>query len=135
MIGKWRSTARITARTAATREGGQSNDACAAGAMTSRIAARAAVLTLAMLLLAACGSARGFRDARRLEPAVRRELEQRLMTAAPRQSGSASATHIRRIACRKVGDRDFRCVARLGDGTRLTVPVRVSADGRRFRLR
>ena len=66
---------------------------------------------------------------------MRRTLEQRLMTSAPRQSGSASATHIARIRCRHVAGSDFRCVARLGDKSTLTVPVHVSADGRRFRIR
>ena len=137
MIGKWCSTALITARTAATRDGGQSNDAAAGDAVTSatRSAARAAVLTTAMVLAVGCGSARGYRDEHRLETAVRRTLEQRLMTSAPRQSGSASATHIARIRCRHVAGSDFRCVARLGDKSTLTVPVHVSADGRRFRIR
>jgi hypothetical protein len=88
-----------------------------------------------MVLAAGCGSARGYHDEHRLETAVRRTLEQRLMTSAPRQSGAASATHIRRIQCRHLGGRDYRCAARLGDASMLTVRVRVSADGRRFRLR
>jgi hypothetical protein len=137
MIGKWCSTALITARTAATRDGGQSNDAAAGGAVTSatRSAARAAVLTAAMVLAAACGSAPGYRDPHRLETAVRHRLEQALMTVAPRQSGSRTATHIRSIRCRHRDDDAFRCVARLGDNSKLTVPVQVSPDGRRFRIR
>ena len=104
--------------------------------MTSaaRIAAGAAVLTLAMLPLAGCGSPAGYKDTKRLEPAVVRVLEQRLMQASPRQKSSATATHVRRVQCEKLSGRDFRCAAVLGDGSTLTVPVRVSPDGKRFRL-
>jgi hypothetical protein len=89
------------------------------------------------MLLPACGGGAqpGYRDVRRLEPAVRRVLEQRLMTSAPRQSGSRTPTHIQRVRC---GDRRggaFRCVALLGNGSRLAVRVLVSADGKRFAVR
>jgi hypothetical protein len=138
MIGKWVSTALITARTAATRDGGQSKDALAGGAATSasRIAATATLLTVSMLLVAGCGGSRqpGFRDPDRLAGAVRRMLEQGLMTRAPRQPSAQAATHVRQLRCAHVeGDR-YACDGTLGDGSKLDVDVVVSSDGKTFRV-
>jgi hypothetical protein len=138
MIGKWVSTALITARTAATRDGGQSKDASAgeAAASASRIALVATLLTVSMLLVAGCGgsSQPGFRDPDRLATGVRRVLEQRLMAQAPRQSSAQSATHVRRLRCRHVDGDRYACSGVLGNGARLDVDVVVTPDGKDFRL-
>ena len=121
------------------RDGGQSNDAFAGGATTSasRIAARATLLTVSMLLLAGCGgsSQPGFRDPERLAVGVRRSVEQRLMTQAPRQGSSRTATHLERVRCEHVAGDRYVCRGVLGDGSKLDVDVFVSADGKRFRIR
>jgi hypothetical protein len=139
MIGKWYSTALMTARTAAMRDGGQSNEASAGGAATSasRSVARATLLTLSMLLVAGCGgsSQPGFRDPERLAVGVRRVVEQRLMTQAPRQRSTHTATHLERVDCEHVqGDR-YACTGVFGNGVKVNVDVVVSADGKHFRLR
>jgi hypothetical protein len=138
MIGKWVSTALITARTAATREGGQSKDASAGAAAVSasRIAARATLLTASMLAVAGCGgsSQPGFRDPERLATGVRRVVEQRLMTQAPRQGSARSATHVERIRCRHVAGDRYACSGAFGNGAPLDVDVVVSPDGKDFRL-
>jgi hypothetical protein len=140
MIGKWTSTALITARTAAIRDGGQSKDAsagdAAASASASRIAQIATLLTVSMLLVAGCGgsSQPGFRDPDRLAAGVRRVLEQRLMTQAPRQGSAQSATHVKRIDCRHVDGDRYVCSGVLGNGTPLDVDAVVTADGKDFRL-
>jgi hypothetical protein len=138
MIGKCRSTDRMTARTAATRDGGQANDAPAGGTTTSaaRIAATAALLISAMLLLAACGGGRpaGYRDPHRLEVGVRRLVEQRLMTSQPREGNASSPTHVRTIRCARARGSRYACHAVLGDGTTLDVVAIVARDGRTFRL-
>jgi len=121
------------------RDGGQSNDASAGDATTtaSRIAARATLLTLSMLLLAGCGgsSEPGFRDPERLAVGVRRSVEQQLMTGAPRQDSSHTATHLERVRCEHVAGDRYVCRGVLGDGSKLDVDVVVSADGKRFRIR
>lgn len=129
----------MTARTAATREGGQSNDATAAGAATSaaRSAARTILLTPFMLVLAlaGCGGGdTGFRDTSRLENGVRAQLEQRLMRASPREGSARSATHIASVDCLRQGGTRYRCVVRFGDGTRRDFVVLVSRDGKSFRF-
>ena len=121
------------------RDGGQSKDADAgdAAASASRIPARATLLTFSMLLVAGCGgsSEPGFRDPDRLAAGVRRALEQRLMTQAPRQGSARSATHIERIDCHHVAGDRYACSGVLGNGTTLDVDVVVSRDGSGFRLR
>lgn len=121
------------------RDGGQSNDASTGGATTSasRIAPRAALLTLSMLLLAGCGgsSEPGFRDPERLAVGVRRNVEQQLMTRAPRQKSTHTATHLERVRCEHVAGDRYVCRGVLGDGSKLDVDVVVSADGKRFRIR
>jgi hypothetical protein len=139
MIGKCVSTALITARTAATREGGQSNDAAAGGANTSasRAAPTATLLTLSMLLVAGCGgsSPPGFRDPDRLAAAVRREVEQRLMTREPRQGSTRTATHVERLDCEHVAGDRYVCHGVFGNGSKADFGVVVSEDGKTFRLR
>jgi hypothetical protein len=121
------------------RDGGQSNDASAGGATTSasRIAARATLLTLSMLLLAGCGgsSQPGFRDPERLAVGVRRSMEQQLMTRAPRQNSTHTATHLERVRCEHVAGDRYVCRGVFGNGSKLDVDVVVSADGKRFRIR
>jgi hypothetical protein len=139
IIGKCFSTALITARTAAMRDGGQSNDAAAGGATTSasRVAPTATLLTFTMLLAAGCGgsSQPGFRDPERLATAVRRSVEQRLMTQEPRQGSTHAATHLERVRCEHVvGDR-YVCRGVFGDGFKVDLDVVVSENGKEFRLR
>src|SRR4051794_35194976 len=137
MIGKCVSTERMTARTAPTRDGA-SKPPSAAGAPSRTSPAAAAstvVLTLAMVLAAGCGGSEpraGFVDPERLERAVLRDAEQRLMTSNPREPGAGSATHVREVACRSSGARRFRCTIRLARGRALVWLVRVSAEGRSF---
>jgi hypothetical protein len=91
-----------------------------------------------MLLVAGCGggsSQPGFRDPDRLADAVRREVEQRLMTQAPRQGSARSATHIERIRCEHVDGNRYVCRGVLGNGVKLDLDVVVSRDGRDFHLR
>ena len=90
-----------------------------------------------MLLLAGCGgsSQPGFRDPDRLAVGVRRSVEQRLMTRAPRADSSHAATHLERLRCEHVAGARYVCRGVLGDGSTLHVDVLVSADGKRFRLR
>jgi hypothetical protein len=139
MIGKWISTALITARTAATRDGGQSKEATAgdAAASASRIAQVATLLTASMLLIAGCGGSPqpGFRDPDRLAVGVRRLVEQRLMTQGPRQGSAHSATHVERIRCRHVAGDRYACSGVFGSGAPLDVEVLVTPDGKGFRLR
>ena len=139
MIGKWYSTARITARTAAMRDGGQSNDAPAGDAATraSRAAPSATLLTLSMLLIAGCGgsSEPGFRDPGRLATGVRRSVEQRLMTSEPRQGSARTATHVARLSCDHVEGDHYVCRGVLGNGSKVSVGVVVSGDGKSFRIR
>jgi hypothetical protein len=121
------------------RDGGQSNDADAgdAAASASRIAARATLLTVSMLLVAGCGGASepGYRDPDRLAVGVRRSVEQRLMTGAPREGSAHTATHLERVRCEHVAGNSFVCSGVLGDGSKLSVDVFVSSDGKNFRLR
>jgi hypothetical protein len=121
------------------RDGGQSKDALAGGATTraSRIAARATLLTLSMLLVTGCGgsSQPGFRDPDRLAVGVRRSVEQRLMTQGPRQGSTHTATHLERVQCEHVTGNRYVCTGVLGDGSKLSVDVVVSGDGTSFRLR
>jgi hypothetical protein len=120
------------------RDGGQSKDASAGVAVTraSRIAARATLLTVSMLLVSGCdgSSEPGFRDPDRLAVGVRRIVEQRLMTQGPRQGSAHTATHLERIRCEHVTGHRYVCTGILGNGSRLDVEVVVSADGRSFRL-
>jgi hypothetical protein len=139
IIGKCFSTALITARTAAMRDGGQSNDASAGGATasTNRLAASATLLTLSMVLVSGCGgsSQSGFRDPERLAAGVRRSVEQRLMKEGPRQGSTHTATHLESVQCEQsVGDR-YICRGVFGDGSKLHIDVVVSEDGKRFQLR
>src|SRR5919202_6668702 len=127
----------MTARTAATRDGGQSKDAAAedASASPSRPAASMLRLTALMLplVLAGCaGSEQGLRDPSRLEKAVRGALEQRLMEANPREGSSGSPTHVRDVDCERESVVRYRCEVRFGDGTRQRYVVLVSSDGKRF---
>jgi hypothetical protein len=130
----------MTALTAATRDGGQSNEAAASGASTRapRIAATMLRLTPLMLplVLAACGggSEPGLRDPSRLAPAVRARLEQRLMEANPREGSAASKTHVTSVDCSHEDGPRYRCSAEFGDGTHGDFLVLVGPDGRRFRF-
>jgi hypothetical protein len=121
------------------RDGGQSNDAAAGDAATSasRIAQRATLLTVSMVLVAGCGGSAqpGFRDPDRLAVGVRRAVEQRLMTQGPRQGSAYSATHVQRVRCRHVGGDRYACSGVFGNGAPLDVEVVVTPDGKGFRLR
>src|SRR5919201_1837086 len=127
----------MTARTAATRDGGHSKDAAADGASASPSRAAASVLRLTPLMLplvlAGCaGSEQGLRDSSRLEKAVRSALEQGRMEANPREGSSGSATHVRGVDCARESVVRYRCDVRFGDGTRRRYVVLVSSDGKRF---
>jgi hypothetical protein len=121
------------------RDGGQSKEAYAgaAAASASRIAARATLLTVSMLLVAGCGgsSQPGFRDPERLAVGVRRSVEQHLMTAAPREGSTHTATHLEQVRCEHVSGNSYVCSGVFGDGSKLNVEVVVSRDGKDFRLR
>lgn len=86
--------------------------------------------------LAACGtgSEPGYRDPSRLEPAVRTQLEQRLMRANPREGSAESATHVAGVDCRREAGPRYRCDVEFGNGVHGDVLVFVSPDGKRFRL-
>jgi hypothetical protein len=90
-----------------------------------------------MVLVAGCGGSGqpGFRDPGRLASAVRRSLEQRLMTSEPRQESARTATHVARLGCDHVAGNRYVCRGVLGNGTKLDVDVVVSKDGKSFRIR
>src|ERR671935_2016297 len=107
----------MTARTAATRDGGQSNEAVAAGvsARARRAAATMLRLTALMLPLAFAGCAaseQGFRDSARLEKALKSRLEQRLMEANPREASAGSGTHVEDVDCSRESVVRYRCDVR-----------------------
>jgi hypothetical protein len=88
-----------------------------------------------MVLPAGCGGSgrqAGYLDRGRLEDAVRREVEQSLMTSSPREPGAASATHVRSVECERLRGTGFRCRITLGNGARTTWDISVAGDGRRY---
>ena len=120
------------------RDGGQSKEALAGdeAASASRIAARAALLTASMLLVGGCGgsSRPSFRDPGRLALAVRRSLEQGLMTQEPREPSARTPTHVARLRCRHLSGDRYACTGVRGDGSKLSLDIVVSGDGTSFRL-
>jgi hypothetical protein len=90
-----------------------------------------------MLLVTGCGgsSQPGFRDPDRLAVGVRRSVEQRLMTQAPRQGSAHTATHLERVHCKHVAGNRYVCSGDFGDGSKLNVDVVVTRDGESFRIR